>query len=129
MELKLQQVLELGQVLELLTPQSELQVSAAFALRRLRKELADEPELFQELRTDLLEKHANKDEEGKAIIVDGFYDLGENQEAFGKEIMELMSQPREIQFTTLPLSALGNITISINALDKLIECGIVDGRD
>lgn len=126
MELQLRQVLDILQVLELLTPQPELRISAAFAFRRLKKDFAGELDLFEELRQELLDKHSKKDDDGNPIITENHYLLVDEGVPFAADIDELLNQPREVTFNTLPAAALGNVTISIQALDKLIECGMID---
>jgi hypothetical protein len=117
--------LEVLQILETLTPQSELFLKASYSLRALKRDLKAEEILFNEMREELLKKHSKKDDDDKPVIKDNRYQLGDNEEAFKKDILELLEQKITLQFTALPVSMLGNPKISMDALDKLIDCGII----
>jgi len=126
MKITVGQFIDIFFILETITPQPELTVSAAYALRKLKKAAEEQRNIFDDVRLTLLEKYTEKDENDKLVVENGQYKLGENREKFAKDIIELLQQEQEVEFKTLSVQDLGNVKISIEALDKLIECGIIN---
>lgn len=64
--------------------------------RRLINLLIDRNKIYLEDRKELQEEHANKDDEGKAIIIDGDYDI-EDMVAFSNDLKELNEEKLVIE--------------------------------
>lgn len=64
--------------------------------RRLINLLNDRNKIYLEDRKELQEEHANKDDEGKAIIIDGNYDI-EDMVAFSNDLKELNEEKLVIE--------------------------------
>lgn len=63
---------------------------------RLIKMLNERSEVYQEDRRELQEEHSNKDEDGKAIINDGQYDI-KDMVAFSNDLKELNEEKYVIE--------------------------------
>ena len=87
---------------------AEQKTSALFAwkLSKRVKVLADEAKAFETARIALCEKYADKDEEGKAVIVDDkFVGVDGNQE-FMKELTDLANADVEFDIKPFDISEL-----------------------
>jgi hypothetical protein len=84
----------------------KLPYKLAYAISKNVKKLEDELKIIDEGRTSLLEEYAIKDEEGKPVISDNKYELGENLEKYGEEYKKYMETDTEIETFTVPVSVL-----------------------
>lgn len=68
----------------------------SYAIAKNLKTLEAEIELIEAERVKLAENYAEKDEEGKAIVNDGKFQIGENAEALQKDFLLFLSTDTEI---------------------------------
>lgn len=67
-----------------------------YAIAKNLKKLEEEVKLIENQRVKLAESYAEKDENGNAVIKDGNFCLGENREAFSKEVHDFLQTEIEI---------------------------------
>lgn len=99
-----------------------LPVVKALQLKRAFKKIDEELKLNHELREEILDRHAKKDEEGKRLTqeMDGnsfFMIIDVN--AFNAEILELAKQEFEIDDIYLSEEDLSSIKLTVDDLDVL----------
>lgn len=100
-------------------------------LARVHRTLRKEGDLLEEVRLSLIEKHADRDDDGEMIqepSPNGVRIRMKNQSAFDREWREVTtsSPEHELRFDPIPLAALGKEAhISAADLDYLEEFGIV----
>ena len=100
----------------------EIPAMASFKLKTIQKKLGEELKKFDEVRKEYLEKFAEKDEAGKAIIEKDAYKLSEeNQKLFNEAMDELGNL--EVDIGSIKVHELG--AISISALDLVVLDGLV----
>jgi len=96
----------------------KLPIKAAYAFTKLVKAIQNEFKLYEENRMKLIENFSNKGEDGKPIVINGQYDIGDKQ-SFAKEYTELSNIEVEIDFTIISVNDLGNVNISPAAMLSL----------
>lgn len=113
----------------------QLPIRASFQISKIVKAASVEIAQYQESRKLLCERHSNKDEDGKAIMLGndnnpvaegqpGRYDIpADKMPEFEKEHAELMATEVSIPGTQVKISELGSVTIApanLMTLDWLI---------
>lgn len=103
-------------------------VKTRYLLGKAGKKLAKEHEDFTKLRISICEKYCDRDENGKPIMENQRYTGLENNEAYKKEMEELMEIEFEINFTPMKLSELegSKPVISPISLTVLEELGFME---
>lgn len=106
--------------MELLLKQ-KLPVKTAFKIKTLTHRFNDELKKFSELRTSILDQYCSRDEEGKPLV-DSQKNLsfeGDAIEKVTKEMSDLINI--EIEFESLKIEELGDISLSTDDLMALGE--------
>lgn len=85
--------------------EKHLPIRVAYAIAVNVEEAAKKIKAYDELRIKLLEKYAEKDEEGKAIIEDDQYKVTD-MEKFNEEFTELKETEVDMNVTTVSLDDL-----------------------
>ena len=107
----------------------KLPYKLAYAISKNLAKLQAEAEIIDKGRIALVEEYAVKDEDGKPVVKDNNYDLGENAATFSAEFNKYMSTETDVDIYTVPESVLGTddprfdvLTVAqIVALDFMIE--------
>ena len=73
----------------------------SYAIAKNLIKLNAEVELIEKGRMDLINQHVEKDEEGKPVVVDGNYKLGDNAEKFNEEYNEYLATETEVEIMTV----------------------------
>lgn len=115
MKMKLFEVLHRHNVLTSICGK-KLPYKLAYAISKNVKKLEDEIKIIEEGRTALLEEYAVKDEEGKPVIADNKYELGENLETYGEEYKKYMDTETDVEIFTVPVSVLDSDDARFDAL-------------
>lgn len=120
------QVLNLGIVLQELILQP-MYVKAAIAFRRLKRNVIEESKIIEEERLAIANRLCKKDENDELIIKDNQYlfESDENKEEFHSAIEELFAEEVNIEFEPINVNSLGDIKITIDAIDFLMELGLI----
>lgn len=99
----------------------------AYDVGKLLKRLEDELNLFTETRTNLINRYANKDENGELVIdpeTQEYKFTEENMRAFVDEINAVLDREIEINANKIKLDDLGETTFTpmqMMALEAFIE--------
>ena len=95
----------------------------AFQLARLVRELDKEMVTFENSRNAIIEKYAEKDDEGKIVISNETQVKIENDKIndCNKELFELLSSSLEINAEKIPSSVLENLEITPVEMSKIID--------
>ena len=98
----------------------QLPVKTAYWLRRAKQAILSALTPFEEIRKELVEKHARKDEEGKPILIEGtnVYDIVD-MDAFNAEFVEIAQVEVEVKYKPMPIEAFGDVTASEEEIEKL----------
>lgn len=85
----------------------------AFAIARLTREINREFDVFEETRTKLVNKYANKDEAGELIINNGMVKIpADKMDDYHKELNEILKAELIINVEPLPFGWLENIELT-----------------
>lgn len=87
----------------------ELPIKTSYRLYRFLRDCSKEMEILEKARIKLIEKYAEKKEEGKEIIVPE-----KNRNKFQEEFSILLREKVEIKFDPISIDDLGDITMSTN---------------
>ena len=100
----------------------QLKAKTAYHVARLAREVNREAQLFEEERTKLVEKYAEKDENNKLKIGEnGNISVAkENLENYVKEITELTKSEIELNVEPLELSDLGEEDFTAQQMENLM---------
>lgn len=97
---------------------ARLPMGTAYRLKSLVSLITSEQTKFNDLRKELCERYCRRDDEKKAVYVDGNYTIAaEHQEAFSKEFAKLTAIPVEV--TAIPVRDLGSVELSAQDLIAL----------
>ena len=102
----------------------KIPIRTAFCLKTLINKFNEELKKFNDLRTEILDTHCKKKEDGTPDLTEkGEYQFQNDSIAsFNKAFGELMSL--EVEFTPVKLEELGNISLTTEqllAIDSVIE--------
>lgn len=96
------------------------------AVGKIEREYRD----FEQERIKLLKRYWQLDENGQPKTNENGYDLGENQEAFGKELIPLLNEEtEEIQYPSFPVEAFGNAELAPQDVAFLIHYKFMKGEE
>ncbi len=98
--------------------QKPMKPKVAFQVARLLREIEKEYSLFQNQRTELINKYGARDETGELKRDDkGNYSVDrENIEAFNTDLKELLNQTLTLNVEAIMLNDLGEINITPNEM-------------
>lgn len=98
--------------------QAKLPVSVGYQISKLIKVVGDEIRTIRESQMKIAEKYGERDEQGMLVERDGVYPISkENQEAFNKEMEELLEVKCNLQITPINIEKLGDkIELSVSDL-------------
>lgn len=103
----------------------ELPVKPAYWLGKLLRKVETELNSFDETRMKLIVKHSTeKDEKGNPKVDETTNRYMVDEDAFGKEFMELCEEEVDIEFTPIKLEALGDVKlkpITMAKLERILE--------
>lgn len=86
---------------------------SAFVIARLIREINREYDIFEETRTQLVNKYANKDENGELIVNDGMVKIPANKmNDYHKEVNEILKTQLTIAAEPLAFEWLENIELT-----------------
>lgn len=80
----------------------KLPIKISYAVGKNIMELQKELESIEKARIKLVEQYAEKEEDGTCKVVDGHYELGDNEQKLNEEFMEFMNSETEITVHTVP---------------------------
>lgn len=89
----------------------ELPIKPAYWFGKLTKNIQQEVHLFEAARRKLIEKHGQRDADGKLVTENNRY-MFTDTEAFNAEYNELANTDVEIDFKPILLDSLGDVKIS-----------------
>lgn len=124
--MKLIELLNIKKAIEPNT-QKKLPFALSYKLYKLVKRAEEEAAFYREKLQAIIADYAKKDENGKPIEADGFFNITEDkQEEFSKAIKELNEievngAELEVKFTPAELSALELSVADMDALQIVIE--------
>lgn len=104
---------------------AEIPIAAAYRLKTVVVKASEEQKKFEDMRKELIDKHAPKNKKGEIIKDEnGSYSVSDkNKEEFFKEIQELLEV--EVEFPKIKISDLGDkLQMSVQdlaALEGLLE--------
>ena len=102
----------------------ELPYKISYAFKKLMKQLYSEYEIYQEERNQIIDKYAERDEQGNIKQNGNIINLKSNcVELAQSKLRELNSVEFEVDFSPISIESLGEITISpkdLFNLDKFI---------
>jgi len=98
--------------------QAKLPVSVGYQISKLIKVVSDEIRTIRESQMKIAEKYGERDEQGMLVERDGIYPIPkENQEAFNKDMEELLEVKCNLQITPINIEKLGDkIELSVSDL-------------
>ena len=98
--------------------QAKLPVSVGYQISKLIKVVSDEIRTIRESQMKIAEKYGERDEQGMLVERDGVYPIPkENQEAFNKDMEELLEVKCNLQITPINIEKLGDkIELSVSDL-------------
>lgn len=86
----------------------ELKAKTSYQIIRIAREIESEYNLFQKTRQQLIEKYAQKDDNGRAEVKNDQYQvLPENRDMFLKEYEELMQSTIDVNVEPIALEDFG----------------------
>ena len=125
MKIKLLQLADSNEVLGQLNNTHGLSAVCAFSISKNIKKIVTELEVYNETRIKILEEKANKDEDGKAIIVDEQYQLtNENLVKANNEIQTLLNSDIDLDLTKISIEDLNNADLTpaqLSLIDFMIK--------
>lgn len=77
-------------------------IKLSYAIGKNILKLQEETDFIEKARVKLVEQYAEKEEDGSCKIVDGHYELGENEQKLNEEFMEFMNSEVEVAVYTVP---------------------------
>lgn len=105
-------------------------VKLSYAIYKNMSLLENEIKVIEQVRVDLLEQYAKKDEAGNPVVIDNQYDLGENMDKFAKEYTEHLQTELDIDIHTVSAEELEKLEdarydvlspVQIASIDFMIE--------
>lgn len=103
----------------------ELPVKPAYWLGKLLRRVESELNAFDEARMKLIAKHSTeKDDRGNPKVDETNNRYIVDEEAFGKEFIELSEEEIEIEFNPIKLDSLGDVKlkpITMAKLERILE--------
>lgn len=103
--------------------EKEMPIKTSFKFSKAIKKLDEEAQLYDEKRSQLIQKFAQKNESGEIIQEEGKVTIN-NMPEFQKEITELNSIEVNLDIEKISINDLGDIDISpktLLMLDKILE--------
>lgn len=120
MEVKLGTLINAHGTLKELYVQKGLGSVAAYRISKIAKVADEEIKNYNEQRMKLCEKYANKDDEGKAVVKDGNYDISEeNMMKFIEELEKLREETVEIPCKKVTLEDIDCAGLSPAMIDSI----------
>ena len=98
----------------------ELPAKVMYAVVKNKNKLKKIVEDFEEVRKSLIEKYAEKDENGEPVVEDNRYKIAD-QTAFAKEYSELLKEENEVDFHTIGIEALEDCKITGEFMDAISD--------
>lgn len=125
MKIKLLQLADSNEILGQLNNTHGLSAVCAFSISKNIKKIVTELEVYNETRIKILEEKANKDEDGKAIIIDEQYQLtNENLVKANNEIQTLLNSDIDLDLTKISIEDLNNADLTpaqLSLIDYMIK--------
>ncbi len=125
MKIKLLQLADSNEVLGQLNNTHGLSAICAFSISKNIKKIATELEAYNETRIKILEEKVNKDEDGKAIIVNEQYQLtNENLIEANNDIQALLNSDIDLDLTKISIEDLNNADLTpaqLSLIDYMIK--------
>ncbi|WP_040209899.1 DUF1617 family protein [Clostridium polynesiense] len=90
----------------------ELPIRASYALAKNISKIESEIRVYEKERTKLIEKYADKDEEGQVKADEGGQIIFKDPEGWSKDIRELLAIENDIEIHKFPISSLEGYTMS-----------------
>ena len=87
----------------------KLPINISYAVGKNIMKLQEELESIEKARIKLVEQYAEKEEDGTCKVVDGHYELGDNEQKLNEEFMEFMNSETEITVHTVPEAILETV--------------------
>lgn len=103
----------------------ELPIKASYAIAKNLKKIEDELEIYYKEREKLIDKYAEKDENGKIKVDNNGFIIFKDKEGWDKEIKELLAIENDIKIRKFPIDVLEGYNMSPAEL-MLIEYMIED---
>jgi len=97
--------------------QLQLPMKTAYRLKKMAELITDEQKKYEELRKDLLTNLGEKNDDGSLKIDDGIVDLGENQQRYLDQHLELLDI--DVSLELIKLDDLGDAQLSASELGSL----------
>lgn len=113
----IQLVNSIGVLNKLLT--CELNIKTQFNLDKNVKEIDKVLESYNASRKKLIEKHCDKDEEGKPKIINNQYTFKENLDEFNKEFNELNSIENDVKIIKFSIDELEGVKVNSTELASI----------
>ncbi len=103
----------------------ELPIKPSYWLGKLLRQVESELKAFEDARVKLIVKHSTeKDDKGNPKVDETTNRYMVDEEAFGKEFMELCEEEVDIEFKPIKLEALGDVKlkpITMAKLERILE--------
>lgn len=90
----------------------ELPIKASYAIAKNMKKIEDELEIYYKEREKLIDKYAEKDENGKIKIDETGFIVFRDTEGWDKEIKELLAIENDIKIHKFPIDVLEGYNMS-----------------
>lgn len=90
----------------------ELPIKASYAIAKNLKKIEDELEIYYKEREKLIDKYAEKDENGKIKVDNNGFIIFKDKEGWDKEIKELLAIENDIKIHTFPIDVLEGYNMS-----------------
>lgn len=92
--------------------QKQLPIKASYAIAKNLKKIEDELEIYYKEREKLIDKYAEKDENGKVKVDESGFIVFRDKEGWDKEIEELLAIENDIKIHTFPIDVLEGYNMS-----------------
>lgn len=90
----------------------ELPIKASYAIAKNLKKIEDELEIYYKEREKLIDKYAEKDENGKIKVDNNGFIIFKDKEGWDKEIKELLAIENDIKIHTFSIDVLEGYNMS-----------------
>jgi len=97
----------------------QVPMKTAYKLKKIAELITDEQKKYEELRKELLTKLGEKNEDGSLKIDQGIVSLGENQQAYYEQHLELLDI--DVEMGVIKIDDLGDAQLSAAELSSLGE--------
>lgn len=113
METTLGKLLESAQTLAELREVKGLKSTTAYRIAKIASKAGEEIKLYDEQRTAICEKYAQKDDDGNPVVKNGVYDIPtEKLSNFTKEVTELQEENVVLDVKKITLEDIENVGLS-----------------